>query len=252
MQRSDWGCTVRTYNRCGGPRGWNPLVDHTPVFWMDATYGITTVSGKVSQWDSRVGSASFVQSVSGARPDYSATGWNSAKPAVLFGTTGGSPGYTDLRSSHSATANIWNVFTLLVTVQYTAASATQFVITSDDGSGVPFGYGLTSANKERLDLHAGGADILGNTVTTGNYRVWLGRNNVTPANASTLNRVGSISDGADGSDVTNPNTRTVLGGQAVLGINQLQGPLVEIIGYDVYDTTLSEKYYEYSVNKWGG
>lgn len=232
--------------------GWTPLVPATPILWLDATYGITLTSGVVSTWSSRTGGIGVTQGVGAARPDYSTTAWNGAMPGVVFGEHNGVGGYTDLRSSDTTLANLWNTCTVLATLRYNADSATQFLLFVDNGSTSPFGYGLNSSNQDRLDLHAGGADITGSTITTGNYRLFFGRKRAAPTNQSSFNLSASLNDTSDGTDTNANNIQLTIGGQSLIGTNKLHATVAELIIYNGYYPDAAAKYYAYSKVKWGG
>lgn len=71
------------------PAGWTPAVlGAKVVYWWiaDPQYITLDGNGRVQQWDTKVGVASFVQATAGKRPLYEASRWNN-RPCVNSDTT---------------------------------------------------------------------------------------------------------------------------------------------------------------------
>lgn len=54
-----------------------------PLAWWDASYGVTVTGAGVSSWEDRINGYQLVQATDGARPAWSATGFNGA-PGLTF------------------------------------------------------------------------------------------------------------------------------------------------------------------------
>lgn len=225
---------------------WSPL-DDNPLIWLDATYGLNVVGGNVAEWSSRVGGITVLQNTVGARPAYSATGWASNKPGVVFG--GG--GYTDLRATIGVSTLLasLNSFEMAATIHVSSAGARQFLVFCDNGTGV-FGWGIATSDRELLDLHAGGSDIEGAPCTGVNHRFWLKRDQGgTGLCLSAIDMIPSI-DRNDAAGVPQCTTFTV-GGQSLIGASYLRATLAELVIWPG-NPGVGLEYKNYSTMKWGG
>jgi hypothetical protein len=230
-----------------GSTGWNPNDEGQPLVWLDASQGIFQSSGKVNAWVCRSQGWLFTQASSVAQPGYSATGWNSNRPGVVFGGSG----YTDLRCDSNVLGSAWNAFTIVATINITTASTRQFIVFEDNAVTSAFGWGINASNNELLDLHAGGADITGGAITGASKRLWLSRSRGSSSNASNVNGSSSISS-SDATD-TGSGTRLTIGGQSLIGISYLRATLVELIIWgSSKSSSVDTNYRAYSAAKWGG
>lgn len=231
----------------GGGSTWDPMRLGQPLVWLDATQGISRAGSFVDQWVDRSGHGwVFQQTVAGARPTYSATAWNTSRPGVVFGGAG----YTDLRSTSGAPAQFVNECTIAATIKISVSASRQFILITDDGGTARFGWGANSSNNELLDLHAGGADITGSTITGGAKRLWLTRSVATSSDTSFINGVPSISS-SDGTDAL-PEVRLTIGGQSLIGTSYMSATLVELIIWPYPVSSSADALYRaYSQAKWG-
>ncbi len=206
-----------------------------------------------------MGSLSFSQGNGSFQPKFNATGFNSAYPAIEFGTRGGHT----LASLRSPTGGgvlalftaIANNMTVVATVN-TSATSTRQMLWYWEAAGSPIaGWGVdASANKELLDYHAGGADIVGSQTVAdaGNKRMYYKRKSTTGLEFTSVNGVTSINT-TDGADMTGTGAnvdQVSFGLQTILGSQPFNGCIAEVIVWPG-QLDVDAAYRAYSAAKWG-
>lgn len=221
-----------------------------PVLWMDASLAstLTIVSGKVSAWASRVGGITLSQSNALNRPAYSATGWNSSKPAVHFTGATASTALGTPFSFWSGVTNPPQSFAARLNISTRGVQQRLFALDNVAGSSTATSIDASSANKEQLDKTSGGSPVTGSTVITGANLTWTG------AWVSTLttflNGVKSINAASFAS--TETQDTLTMGWNGLIGNLALEAQVTEFLLFDYALTDAQQVAVQAYLNaKWG-
>lgn len=102
-------------------QGFNPI-DLNPLFWFDASYGVTESGGLVSQWEDKSGNGHDVYQATGSRqPTYEASStYLNSYPTVVFGNGNV---YTSMANTTSSLGSeVVNVMTMVVAIKNTVTN----------------------------------------------------------------------------------------------------------------------------------
>lgn len=121
--------TWRRPSRSIGSALWTPA-SVTTALWLDAedSSTLTISSGVVGQWNDKSGNGRHMaQGVSGQRPAYNATGYNSSRPLVTF------DGSNDILTSSNGQTGVTNV-SLFIAMRYVSATSEDLIFGFGQGA----------------------------------------------------------------------------------------------------------------------
>jgi hypothetical protein len=232
--------------------GWRPNSDRQPLLWLRADQGISVSAGKVVSWTDISGHGwVFDARTSGNRPAYSATGWNSAQPGVVFGSA-----YTEMKNQAAGLANLGTSLSVRVHAVWTVAShsSTQKFcawINNGGGSGV-YEIQVNSSHNDEVAYSSGGTVHTGSTLTGAHVTEHVMNQYSTGYTLSKIDGVGSISSAT--STPTSATDTLIFGGNMITGSAALDGTVAEIVVYDTSagDYDVADRFRAYAKSQWGG
>lgn len=235
----------------GGGSGWTPMSPTQPLLWLKADAGVSLSTNEVTSWADQSGHGwSFAPRNSSIRPTYSATGWNSSKPAIQFGSS-----YKELINQSTGLADLGTSFKtrIYMTLDVSVGSGVQKILSWIRLSGSNGVYEVNSDNNiDEIAYSSGGTLLTGNALS--------GKNNVSylinrPTDGYTRSWINGVSSIVNNNAAPTSITDTVaFGGNAISGISIFTGSIAEVVVYDITsgDIDVMNKYNEYAKNKWGG